>query len=62
MCYTYNKEYIMTIDIKKRVLDHLAYRYWKKDKTRSKIENWKKAEKLLNYIEKRKALIERLIK
>ena len=51
----------MTIDIKIRVLEHLAYRYWEKDKTKNSTENWKKAEKLLNYIEKRKTLIERLI-
>jgi len=51
----------MTKDNKLRVLEHLAFRYWKRNKRRSAKTNWKKAEKLLAYIEKRKSLIERII-
>lgn len=50
------------IDIKQRTLEKLAYRYWTKNKLRNNEENWKLAEKFLKYIEKRKSLIEKLIK
>ena len=50
------------IDKSKRVLEKLAYRYWIKNKNRTSEENWKKAEKILRYIEKRKSLMKRILK
>jgi len=49
------------IGLKQRVLEKLSYRYWLKNKKRNSIENWKLAEKLLNYIDKRKSLIKKLV-
>ena len=50
------------INRKQRILEKLSFRYWCKNKTRSSEKNWKLAEKLLNYIDKRKTLIMRIIK
>jgi hypothetical protein len=47
--------------LRQRSLEKLAYRYYLKNPNRSSEENWKKAEKILNYIDKRKSLIERLL-
>ena len=52
----------MVINIKDRILPILAYRYWTKNKSRSSEENWKLAEKLFGYMEKRKSLIQRIMK
>jgi len=52
----------MIIDNKKRILEKLAFKYWKRNKHNSSNYNWIKAEKLLAYIEKRKTLVERLLK
>lgn len=43
----------MVIDIKKRVLENLAYRYWTKNPKRTDKENWALAEKFLQKLEKR---------
>ena len=47
---------------KNRIISKLAYRYWLKNKTRNEEQNWNKALRLFNYMEKRKTLIERIIK
>ena len=52
----------MIKDLKQRVLEKLAFRYWIKNPKRNTDTNWKLAEKFLNFIEKRKSLIERLLK
>lgn len=44
----------MIIDLRLRTLEKLAYRYHTKNKKRTMEENWKLAEKFLNYIDKRK--------
>jgi len=49
------------IGLKQRVLEKLSYRYWLKNKARNGEENWKLAEKLLKYIEKRKSLIKKMV-
>jgi len=51
----------MVIKPRQRVLENLAYRYWVKDKTRSSKENWRLAEKLLAYIDKRISLVKIMI-
>jgi membrane-bound lytic murein transglycosylase B len=38
---------------RERCLEQLAYRYYLKDKRRSAEQNWNKAEKLLQWVEKR---------
>jgi len=43
----------MVIGLRQRTLEKLSYRYWLKDNSRSSEENWKKAEELLNRLEKR---------
>jgi hypothetical protein len=43
----------MVIDSRQRALEKLAYRYWIKNKNRTAHENWKLAEKLLDYIDKK---------
>lgn len=43
----------MVKGLKRRTLEHLAYRYWVKNPKRSAIENWKLAEKLLKKLNKR---------
>jgi hypothetical protein len=47
---------------KRRILEKLAFRYWRKNNKRSAKQNWLKAVKLLKYIDKRKTLLERLLK
>lgn len=48
------------IERNNRALEKLSFRYYLKDNSRSSKENWKKAVKLLNYIEKRKLMIRRM--
>jgi len=50
------------LGFKQRILEKLAYRYYLKNKYRNAEENWKLAEKLFAYLEKRKSLIRRLLK
>lgn len=50
------------INRQQRALEKLAYRYWLRDKTRSPEENWCKALKLLAYIDKRRDLVEKIVK
>lgn len=49
-------------ELRKRIHEKLAYRYWVKNKNLMAEECWQKAEKLLNYIDKRKMLMARLLK
>ena len=42
------------IDIRLRTLEKIAYHYHLKNKKRSAKQNWKLAEKLFKYIDKRK--------
>jgi len=51
----------MILELRKRTLDKIAYRYHLKDKHRNHKENWKLAEKLLDYIDKRRSLMEKII-
>jgi len=46
---------------RERALEKISYRYWLKDKNRSAENNWRLAEKLLNYIDKRIILVERIL-
>lgn len=43
----------MVLDLYKRCLEKLAYRYWTKNKDRSSEQNWKLAEKFMERIHKR---------
>lgn len=47
---------------RERCLEILAYKYWLKNKSRSSEENWKRACKLMDYIDKRKSLIIKLLR
>ena len=43
----------MSIRPREDIIARLAYRYYLKNKNRSSLENWKKAEQLLEKLEKR---------
>jgi len=47
----------MVIDNRQRCLEKIAYRNWLKNKDRSSEENWNRAIKIMNYIDKRRKLM-----
>jgi len=52
----------MTIrDLRQRCLEKLAYKEWLKDKSRSSEENWKIAQRIMDYIDKRITLLKKLM-
>lgn len=52
----------MTIKgLRERCLEKIAYKEWLKNKSRSAEENWKLAQKIMNYIDKRINLLKKLM-
>lgn len=48
-------------DLKQRCTEKIAYQEWLKNKSRSAEENWKLAQKIMNYIDKRINLLKKLM-
>lgn len=52
----------MTIKgLKQRCLEKIAYKEWLKNKSRSAEENWKTAQRIMEYIDKRIILLKKLM-